>query len=98
MSERYESGLKWELIEIYSHSHITYYKVRTELPEGWLVETVYDRIYRSTVQDKNDGLGVGTGVTYVPDLNKSWKTKIIRVIEPHESVFDMVRLYSKEEI
>lgn len=71
------SSLAWEVIECQNEIHITTYIRRSELPSGWLVENVYDRIYRSTAANKQDGLGTGCGMTFVPDPNKDWQPKII---------------------
>tara|TARA_Y100000746_G_C15345427_1_gene383661 strand:+ start:231 stop:461 length:231 start_codon:yes stop_codon:yes gene_type:complete len=74
--------MRWEIIEEYSETHIGQYVRRTEVPGGWLVESVFDRVYRSTAQDDNNGLSAGVGLTFVPDPNKEWQPKVIRTVGP----------------
>ncbi|WP_461534863.1 hypothetical protein [Spongorhabdus nitratireducens] len=72
--------MTWQIIEVYNDAHITQYIRRTEVPGGWLVESVFDRIYRSTARNPEDGIGSGSGLTFVPDPEKQWQPDVIATV------------------
>ncbi|MCE7744004.1 MAG: hypothetical protein GPJ52_02595 [Candidatus Heimdallarchaeota archaeon] len=63
------SKLEWEYIEMnmLAQSREAYDFIRrAKVPGGWLVESVKKH-------SRQDGLGFGVGLTYIPDPRYEWK-------------------------
>ena len=82
VDKQLKTSLKWEVIEIFNAPHVQEILMRTKVPGGWLVKTIFDRIYRSTARNDSDGIGVGSGVTFIADPENSWNPKVIKTIGP----------------
>lgn len=78
----HRTSMVWEVIETYSEDHVNMFIKRTKVPGGWLVESVYERIYRSNQPNDENGIGAGSGLAFVPDPYYAWKPTILFTVGP----------------